>query len=219
MTKYSQKELAQFIDHTNLSSIASKFDIEKLCNEAMEYEFKSVCIHPYYVSLAKDFLKNSNVLVCTVIGFPLGMNTIESKVFEAKDAIKNGADEIDMVINVAMLKNHNIQYCLNEINEIKKVIGDKVLKVIVETSQLEDYEKELAAKIVLESNAEYIKTSTGFVGNGAQVEDVKKWKSILKNNKKIKAAGGIRTYEELIKFIECGSDRIGSSKGVDIIKH
>ena len=218
MSKYTQKELAQFIDHTNLSPIASHDDIKKLCNEALTYEFKAVCINPYYVKFAKNILQNSNVLVCTVIGFPLGMNTLESKIFEAKNAIENGADEIDMVINEAELKAGNVDYCVNEINEIKKVIGNKTLKVIVETSQLNDSQKILAANIILNSNAEFIKTSTGFVGDGAKIEDVQKWKEILGNKKLIKAAGGIRTNNDFIKFIEIGCDRIGSSKGVEIIK-
>ena len=218
MSKYTQKELAQFIDHTNLSPIASHDDIKKLCNEALTYEFKAVCINPYYVKFAKNILQNSNVLVCTVIGFPLGMNTLESKIFEAKNAIENGADEIDMVINEAELKAGNVDYCVNEINEIKKVIGNKTLKVIVETSQLNDSQKILAANIILNSNAEFIKTSTGFVGDGAKIEDIQKWREILGNKKLIKAAGGIRTNNDLIKFIEIGCDRIGSSKGVEIIK-
>lgn len=218
MSNYSQKELAQFIDHTNLSPTASFNDIEKLCNEAKEYEFKSVCINPYYVSFAKNILKNTKVLICTVIGFPLGMNTIETKIYEAKDAIKNGADEIDMVINEAQLKAKNIEYCINEINEIKNAIGNKILKVIVETSQLNDSEIKLAAEIILKSKADFIKTSTGFIGSGAKIEDINTWKEILGYNKLIKAAGGIRTHEDLIKFINSGANRIGSSKGVEIIK-
>lgn len=218
MTKLSSKELAQYVDHTNLSPTASFTDIKKLCEEAIEYHFKSVCINPYYVSYAKKILKNSNVLVCTVIGFPLGMNTIATKVFEAQEAIKNGADEIDMVINESELKAGNINYCIEEINAIKSVIGNKILKVIVETSQLTNDEIIFAANIVLKSNAEFIKTSTGFVGNGAQLEDIRKWKEILGYNKLIKASGGIRSHEDLLKFIEAGADRIGSSKGVEIIK-
>lgn len=218
MSELTKEQLAQYIDHTNLSPIATFSDIKKLCDEAIEHQFKSVCINPYYVKYAKEILKDTNVLVCTVIGFPLGMNTIEIKVNEAIDAIKNGADEIDMVINEAELKKLNKEYCLNEINSIKKVIGDKTLKVIVETSQLNDEQKDFAARLILTSDAEFIKTSTGYIGSGAQIEDVKNWKKILNGKKLIKAAGGIRTYEDLIKFIKSGSDRIGSSKGVEIIK-
>lgn len=218
MSKLSSKELAQYIDHTNLSPTASYSDIKKLCKEAIEYQFKSVCINPYYVSYAKNILKDSSVLVCTVIGFPLGMNTLATKVFEAQDAIKNGADEIDMVINESELKAGNINYCVEEINAIKNAIGNVTLKVIVETSQLTKEEIISAANAVLKSNAEFIKTSTGFIGNGAQLEDIRKWKEILGYNKLIKAAGGIRSHQDLLKFIEAGADRIGSSKGVEIIK-
>lgn len=218
MSQFTKQQLAQYIDHTNLSPTATFEDIKKLCEEAIKYQFKSVCINPYYVQYAKQNLKNSNVLVCTVIGFPLGMNTIKTKVDEAIDAIKNGADEIDMVINEAELKRFNKEYCLNEINSVKNAINDKTLKVIVETSQLNDEQKKFAAELILESNADFIKTSTGFIGSGAQLEDIKNWKNILNGKKLIKAAGGIRTHEDLIKFIKSGSDRIGSSKGVEIIK-
>lgn len=218
MSQLTKQQQAQYIDHTNLSPTATFEDIKKLCEEAIKYQFKSVCINPYYVQYAKQNLKNSNVLVCTVIGFPLGMNTIKTKVDEAIDAIKNGADEIDMVINEAELKKFNKEYCLNEINSVKNAINNKTLKVIVETSQLNDEQKKFAAELILESNADFIKTSTGFIGSGAQLEDIKNWKNILNGKKLIKAAGGIRTHEDLIKFIESGSDRIGSSKGVEIIK-
>ena len=210
--------LAQYIDHTNLSQTATFADIEKLCNEAIEYNFKSVCINPYYVKYAKSILKNTNVLVCTVIGFPLGMNTLKSKIEEAINAVENGADEIDMVINVSELKAYNKEYCLNEINSIKKSIGNKILKIIVETSQLNLEQKEFSANLILESNADYIKTSTGFVGSGANLDDIKLWKKILNNKKLIKAAGGIKTKADMLSFIENGADRIGSSKGVDLIK-
>ena len=173
MSQLTKQQQAQYIDHTNLSPIATFEDIDKLCEEAIKYQFKSVCINPYYVQYAKQNLKNSNVLVCTVIGFPLGMNTIKTKVDEAIDAIKNGADEIDMVINEAELKKFNKQYCLNEINSVKNAINDKTLKVIVETSQLNDEQKKFAAELILESNADFIKTSTGFIGSGAQLEDIK----------------------------------------------
>lgn len=169
----TKKELAQYLDATNLSSIATIEDIENLCTKAIEYGFKSVCVHPYYVELAKELLANTPVLVCTVIGFPLGMNTLYTKVYETQNAIDDGADEIDMVINVAELKNKNLDYCLEEINSVKLACGDKILKVIIETSQLTLDEKVFAAKLIGSSNADYIKTSTGFVGTGAQLEDIK----------------------------------------------
>ncbi|MDE6289392.1 MAG: deoxyribose-phosphate aldolase [Ureaplasma sp.] len=212
------KNLNRYIDHTNLKPNASKSDIIKLCSEAKEYEFASVCVNPYYVKLVSDELRdNKNVVVCSVIGFPLGANTLESKMFEAHNACMNGANEIDMVINIAELKNKNVDYCISEINKIKSAIGNNVLKVIVETAYLTQEEKVLAAEIVLKSNAEFIKTSTGFASSGAQLEDIKLWKSILKDVKKIKAAGGIRTKEDAIKFIKAGADRLGASSGVQIM--
>lgn len=214
------KNLNRYIDHTNLKPTATKEDIIKLCDEAKKYEFASVCVNPYYVKLASEQLAhNKNVVVCSVIGFPLGANTLESKIFEAHNACMNGATEIDMVINIAELKNKNIDYCLNEINKIKSAIGHNILKVIVETAYLTEEDKKLAAEIVLESNAEFIKTSTGFASSGAKLEDIKLWKSILKDNKKIKAAGGIRTRQDAIDFIEAGADRIGASSGVQIMNN
>lgn len=215
---YTAKQLASYIDHTNLSSTASEADILKLCDEAKTHGFRSVCVNPHYVNTCKTTLWGSEVLVCTVVGFPLGMNTIQTKVFETLDAIKNGADEIDMVINEAELKARNTQYCLNEINAVKNACKDRVLKVIVETSQLTEEDKVYAAELIAQSNADFIKTSTGFIGAGAQLADIKTWKAILKDtNKQIKAAGGIRTHADLITFIEAGADRIGSSKGVALI--
>lgn len=171
MTAY---ELAQYLDATNLSNTATKDDIKKLCLDAIKYHFKSVCVNPYYVSYAKEILENSDVLVCTVIGFPLGMNDLTTKLNEADIAIRNGADELDMVINEAELKSNNLSYVLNEINEIKKICGNKALKVIVETSVLTDEEKINAANVVKQSNADFIKTSTGIIGTGAQISDIKK---------------------------------------------
>ncbi len=213
------EKLSKYIDHTILSADASEEKIIKLCNEAKEFDFKSVCINPFYIEKAKELLSSTNVLVCTVIGFPLGQNTIESKVFETMDAIKKGADEIDMVINIARLKAKDIDYCINEINKIKEACSGKLLKVIVETCLLDDEEIKLAAEIVLKSNADFIKTSTGFSKSGANINDIITWKQILGNNKKIKAAGGIRSYDDLIKFIESGADRIGTSSGVQLINN
>ena len=212
------EKLNRYIDHTNLKPTATKEDIIKLCSEAKQYEFASVCVNPYYVKLASEQLKDANnVVVCSVIGFPLGSNTLESKLFEAHNACMNGANEIDMVINIAELKNKNVDYCVNEINKIKSAIGNNILKVIVETAYLDEQEKKLAAEIILNSNADFIKTSTGFASSGAQLEDIKLWKSILKDNKKIKAAGGIRNKEDAIAFIKAGADRIGTSSGVQIM--
>lgn len=213
-------KLSKYIDHTLLAQDASKEKIERLCNEAKEFEFKSVCVNPFYISTCKNLLKDSPILVCTVIGFPLGQNTIESKVFETKNAISAGADEIDMVINISKLKENDVDYCVNEINMIKEACGDKILKVIVETCLLSDEDKKNAANIILKSNAEFIKTSTGFSTAGANLNDIVLWKNIFNgSNKKIKAAGGIRSQEELIKFINAGADRIGTSSGVNLIKN
>lgn len=215
----NKTELAKYLDSTLLNNSAQLNDIKNLCQEAIQFGFKSVCINPYFVKYAKNELKNSDVLVCTVIGFPLGMNNLETKIFETKQAIIDGADEIDMVINVSELKNKNLEYCINEINMIKNVCQNKILKVIVETSQLNDEQKTIAANIVLSSNADFIKTSTGFIGEGAKVDDILKWKSILNNKKGIKASGGIRDYDTCLKFISSGATRIGTSKAKEIITY
>lgn len=214
-----KNKFANYIDHTLLSPIATTEEIKKLCHEAITYQFKSVCINPAYISLAKNILKNSNVLICTVIGFPLGQNTTASKVFETKDAIKMGADEIDMVINIAKFKAKDYDFCLKEINTIKKICGNKILKVIVETCLLTSQEIIKVAKLILKSDADFIKTSTGFNKAGADLKDIIEWKKIIKNKKKIKAAGGIRTYDDLLKFIKAGADRIGTSAGVALINN
>lgn len=213
------KDLSQYIDHTILSADAHEEKIFNLCKEAKEFNFKSVCVNPFYIRKCKELLIDSNVLVCTVIGFPLGQNTIETKVFETKNAIDNGADEIDMVINITKLKEKDEEYCLNEINSIKNACGNKILKVIVETCLLSNEEKELAAKIILKSNADFIKTSTGFSKSGADLNDIIKWKKIIGNKKQIKAAGGIRSYNDLMKFIDAGADRIGTSSGVQLMQN
>ncbi len=210
-------KLSKYIDHTDLKQDASHNDIKKLCEEAINYDFMAVCINPSFVSLAKNLLEKSNVLVCTVVGFPLGQNTTDTKVFETKQAIEDGADEIDMVINITKLKANDMKYCVNEINEIKKAAGDKVLKVIVETCLLNSKEIIRAMEFVNESNADFIKTSTGFSTSGANIEDIIIWKKIIKDNKKIKAAGGIRSHDDLLQFIKEGAHRIGTSSGIKLI--
>ncbi|WPL39958.1 deoxyribose-phosphate aldolase [Malacoplasma iowae] len=210
----NMSEYASYIDHTCLSSDASEDKIIKLCEEAKKYGFYSVCVNPYYINLAKKILADTNVKVCAVIGFPLGQNTTSSKVFETKDAINSGANEIDMVINISKLKDKDVDYCVSEINEIKKACGNNVLKVIVETCLLTEQEKQLACEIVLKSDAEFIKTSTGFSTGGATVEDITLFKKCLGDKKLIKAAGGIKNSDDLIKMIDAGADRIGTSRGV-----
>ncbi|MDE5774812.1 MAG: deoxyribose-phosphate aldolase, partial [Malacoplasma sp.] len=218
MDKLEIQKIAEMFDHTNLSQDASYEDIKKLCEEALNYNFYSVCVNTFYIKTCKNFLEKSPVKVCTVVGFPLGQNTIESKVFETIDAVKKGADEIDMVINVSKLKEKDINYCLTEINHIKKACGEKILKVIVETCLLTTEEKSLAAKIVLLSEADFIKTSTGFSKSGASFEDIEIFKKIVGENKLIKAAGGIKTTDDLLKMISLGSNRIGTSRGVNLIE-
>ncbi len=207
----------KYIDHTLLKAVATADDIKKLCDEAIAYNFKAVCINPTYVELAKQYLKNSDVLVCTVIGFPLGANTSKSKVAEAFEAVVNGADEIDMVINIGRFKNKEYAYVLDEINAIKEVIKDKVLKVIVETAYLNEEEIRKVSEIVNESKADFIKTSTGFADRGATIEDVIIMKSVVKDNTLIKAAGGVRSSDDLHKMIEAGANRIGTSSGTKLI--
>lgn len=211
-------ELNNYIDHTNLKNTATLKDIEKLCNEAIKYHFASVCVYPYYVPLCKKLLDKTSVAVCTVIGFPMGENTKETKVFEAINAIENGADEIDMVINVSALKNKDYDYIKEEIEEIRDAIDGKVLKVIIETCLLTEEEIIKMTKICNETFVNFIKTSTGFGSYGARVEDVK----LINDNKnevlEIKASGGIKTLKDAEDMINAGASRIGTSNGVSIMK-
>lgn len=211
-SKYSK-----YIDHTFLGQDATTEQIITLCDQAKKYKFYSVCVNPCNISLAKKCLEGSDVKVCAVVGFPLGQNTIATKIFETAEAIRLGADEIDMVINVPKLKGKYFDYCLLEINQIKDACENKVLKVIVETCLLSEEEKAFACDLVLKSDADFIKTSTGFSKAGATLEDIKLFKKILGNKKMIKAAGGISTSADLEKFIEAGADRIGTSRGVALV--
>ena len=205
------------IDHTLLKPDASKDAILKLCEEAKEYGFKSVCVNPGFVSLAKDALKGSEVLVCTVIGFPLGANTTEVKVFETKDALDKGADEIDMVINVSRLKDRDDHYVEKEIRRIKDTCGAHTLKVIIETCLLTDEEKVLACKLAKAAGADFVKTSTGFSTGGATVHDVKLMRETVGEDMGVKASGGVRSHEDLLAMVEAGANRIGTSSGPKII--
>ena len=210
-------ELNQYIDHTYLKAIGTKKDIDQLIDEAKQYRFKSVCINPVHVKYASEALAETDVLVCTVIGFPLGANTIETKVFETLNAVQNGADEIDMVINIGKLKEKDYDYLENEINQVCKAAGDKLVKVIVEICYLDDLEIKKISQVVGNTNAEFIKTSTGFGPSGATVAAVKIMKENV-NGKEVKAAGGVRTKEDLIHMIEVGATRIGASSGVKIMQ-
>ena len=210
-------ELNSYIDHTNLKNTATLKDIEKLCNEAMKYHFHSVCVYPYYVPLVRELLKNRSVEVCTVIGFPMGMNTKETKVYEAIDAVEKGATEIDMVINIAALKNKDYEYVKNEIEEIRDAIDGKVLKVIIETCLLTDKEIVKMTEICNETFVNYIKTSTGFSDSGAKVEDIELLNDHKNEVLEIKASGGIRDLKTAEEMIKAGATRIGTSSGVAIM--
>ena len=207
----------KLIDHTLLKQDASPEQILKLCEEAKEHDFMSVCVNPAYVPLAAEALKGSDVKVCTVIGFPLGMNLTRTKVEEAQLCIKQGADEIDMVINVGMLKSHNDDYVEAEIAELKAVAGEKVLKVIIETCLLTDEEKVRACLLAKNAGADFVKTSTGFSTGGATVHDVKLMRETVGPDMGVKASGGVRTHEDLLAMVEAGANRIGTSNGVKII--
>lgn len=204
-------------DHTLLLQGATWEQIRAICDDGIKYGTASVCIPPCYVKQAKEYV-GDKVKVCTVIGFPNGNMTSETKVFETADAIKNGADEIDMVINIGMLKAKEYAYVLNEIKQIKKACGDKVLKVIIETCLLTDEEKIKMCEIVTESGADFIKTSTGFSTGGATFEDIELFAKHVGKGVKIKAAGGISSLEDAEKFLSLGADRLGTSRVVKIVK-
>lgn len=212
-------EIGKYIDYTNLKMDATSKDIALLCEEAKEYGFETVCVHPCYVSLAKELLEGSNVGVCTVIGFPLGMNSPKVKEFEAIDAIEMGADEIDMVINVGALKDKDYEYVKKEIEKVRDVIEGRCLKVIIETSLLTDDEIIKMTQMCNETFVNYIKTSTGFGTRGASVHDVEIMNKYKNNILQIKSSGGIKTYLQMNELIEAGASRIGTSNGVNIVTH
>jgi len=210
-------KLSKFIDHTLLKADASKDAIIKLCEEAKEYDFKSVCVNTCNIELCKKKLVGSDVLVCCVIGFPLGAMSTKSKVFEAKDAVDMGADEVDMVINIGRLKDNDLDYCTDEIRQIKQAIGDKTLKVIIETCLLTKQEIINACNCVLQAKADFVKTSTGFSTSGATFEGVELMKKTVGDKCLIKAAGGVRSHEDMLKMISLGANRIGTSSGTKLI--
>ena len=210
--------LNKYIDHTILKATASSSDIQKLCEEAIEHEFYSVCVNGCYVADAKHLLQGTDVKVAAVVGFPLGAMTTAAKVFEAKEAVENGAGEIYMVINIAKLKDGEFEFVENEIRLIKEAIGDNVLKVIIETCYLTDEEKVKACELSLAAKADFVKTSTGFGTGGATYEDVKLMKSVVGNNAKVKASGGVRDKETAQKYVDLGAERLGTSSGIEIVK-
>lgn len=211
--------LASVIDHTLLSPTAGYNDFKRLCEEAVSNGFYSVCVPPYIVQSCKKALIKTEVKVCTVVGFPLGYSHYLTKIVEAKQSIFFGADEIDAVINISALKSGDFKFIGKEIELLRKAASDKILKIIVETAYLTREEKIKIAKIVLNNGADFIKTSTGFASSGADVEDIKLFKSLLKNNVKIKAAGGIGTYAQAEVMIKAGANRIGSSKSLSILNN
>lgn len=209
---------AKYIDHTLLKPAATQADIAKLCEEAKKYDFCSVCVNPYWVSFARNLLKGTDVKVCTVIGFPLGASTTAVKTFETKDAVQNGADEIDMVINIGALKDKRNDIVLADIRAVREACTGHILKVIIETSQLTDEEKVRACKLSAQAGADFVKTSTGFTGGGATAEDVALMRKSIPDTMKVKASGGVRTREDFDKMVAAGAERIGASSGVKIIE-
>lgn len=212
------KEILSKVDHTLLAQSATWEEIKAICDDGMKYETASVCIPASYVKQAQEYVGNK-LAICTVIGFPNGYSTTATKVFETADAVKNGADEIDMVINVGWLKDKRYEEILNEINAIKDACDGKILKVIIETCLLTDDEKIKMCEIVSNSNADYIKTSTGFSTAGATKEDIELFAKHTTNGKLIKAAGGIASIEDAEDFINLGASRLGTSRIVKIVKN
>lgn len=207
----------KYIDHTLLKQNATREQIITLCQEAKTYDFASVCVNPTWVSTCAEQLAGSDVKVCTVIGFPLGATTTAVKAYETKNAIDNGATEIDMVINIGALKDRHLSFVTEDIRAVKSAAGKLIVKVIIETCLLTDEEKVLACEAALNAGADFVKTSTGFSTAGATVEDVRLMKSVVGSRSLVKAAGGVRTYDDLAAMIDAGADRIGTSAGVALL--
>ena len=211
--------IAKYIDHTLLKADARKEDIEKLCSEAFHNGFASVCVNSCWVPLASELLAGTDVKVCTVVGFPLGAASANAKAAEAADAVKNGADEIDMVINIGMLKSGMMEAVEDDIKEVRNAAKGKILKVIIETCLLSDDEKKAACRAAVDAGADFVKTSTGFSTGGATVHDVALMKeAVSARGLKVKASGGIRNYKDAKAMIDAGADRIGASAGIAIVK-
>lgn len=212
-----KNEIAAMIDHTLLKAFATPAQIEQLCKEAAEYHFASVCVNPAYVALAARLLKGTGVKVCTVIGFPLGANTSAVKAFEAKDAIANGAEEVDMVINVGAMKAGDYELVEKDIRAVVDAANGTLVKVIIETCYLTDEEKVLACKAAARAGADFVKTSTGFGTGGATPADVALMRSSIPDTMKVKASGGVHNYQEAMAVVEAGASRIGASAGMAIV--
>lgn len=211
-------QLSSYIDHTLLRPDTQKAAIEKLCQEAREHKFFSVCVNTSYVKLCADLLRGSSVKVCAVVGFPLGAMDSESKAFEAKKAIEHGADEIDMVINIGALKDRKLDFVRKDIAAVVQATSGHKVKVIIETSLLSEEEKKLACQASLEAKAAFIKTSTGFNGGGATVEDIKLMKTVVGEKMGVKASGGIKSSTQALALIEAGATRLGTSSGVALVQ-
>ena len=219
MEEIKIEKLNKYIDHTLLKPEATEGEIKALCEEAAEFDFMSVCIQPYWVKKAAAFLNNTDVKVCTVIGFPLGANTTEVKTFEAKEAVQNGAHEVDMVINIGALKDGDFETVKNDIYSIAQAIkGQAILKVIIETALLTDEEIIKASELTKEAGADFVKTSTGFSTGGATIADVKLMRQTVGPSVGVKASGGVRSYEDAMAFIEAGATRLGASSGKKIVE-
>lgn len=204
-------DIAKYIDYTLLKATATPADIEKLCKEALEYGFYSVCVNSGYVPLAAEQLKGSKVKVCTVVGFPLGAMSTQAKLYETSVALTQRAQEIDMVLNVGLFLSGNVAKVLDEIALLKQETGDRVLKVIIETCYLNDEQKRLASQVCVDAGADFVKTSTGFGTGGATLADVQLIREIVGDRAKIKASGGIRDKQTALQYISLGVDRIGAS--------
>ncbi|ALM57611.1 deoxyribose-phosphate aldolase [Staphylococcus equorum] len=209
---------AKYIDHTLLKPESTRAQIDKIIEEAREFNFKSVCLNPTHVKYAAEKLKDTEVLVCTVIGFPLGASTTETKMFEVEDAVKNGASELDMVINVGALKDGRYEDVQKDIESVVGAANGKTVKVIIETCLLTDEEIVKASELSKAAGANFVKTSTGFAGGGATPEDVKLMKDTVGDDLEVKASGGVRNLEDFNKMLEAGATRIGASAGVQIIQ-
>lgn len=219
MEKTNETGISQYIEHTVLKVDTTEKDIKKLCTEAIKHDFYAVCVPPYYVKYARKFLSEKDIKIVTVVGFPFGYNTIIGKAEETKRVIESGADEIDMVMNIAAFKSGNYPHVSSDIRNVSTLcrLGNLVLKVIIETALLTEKEIKKACEICAAEEVDFVKTSTGFNGKGANVKDVKLMRSLLPPNIKIKASAGIKDYKTAIALIKAGADRIGTSSGVELV--
>lgn len=213
------QNISRYIDHTLLKPTATEMDFRKLCEEIYQNSFYSACVPPFYVSFVKELLEYSDAKVCTVIGFPLGYHSTETKITEAQKALADGADELDLVMNINAFKSMAYETVKQEIKAIAEIAHEKkaLLKVIIETAYLDNFDIRIACEICEEAGADFVKTSTGFAPKGADIEQVKLMREVLPSNIQIKASGGIQTYEQAMAFIEAGATRLGTSSGVAIV--